>query len=119
MDQVASASLDLEALDKELLHKPYLGGFVTPDSRDCATFRAIDQARLDPEKHPSVVRWAKHLGSFSQEDLDRFSSAMTLSEANGDGGGGGGGAGCTLSVAEKKALITRNLQVPKRFFSKS
>ncbi len=102
MEQVASASPpDLEALDTELLHKSFLSGFVRPDRRDVATFRAISDRQHSGE-HPNLARWIRHLGSYSAEELDGFADMTLGTEAN--------GGGCALSASEKKALITRNLQ---------
>merc|ERR1712020_69585 len=87
-------------LDSLLQDLPYLTGY-SPTSldRDCAT-------QPEPsDEFPNLLRWHRHIHSFSAAEQKDFpitnktiEDIVTMS------------AGSQLSPAEKKALITRNLQ---------
>ena len=90
-------------LDALLLDQPYLTGF-SPSSLDADAASKFG-AKPSPQ-YPNLLRWSNHLSSFSAAEKQRFPKSKTeLSDV------------CTmvvaensLSVSEKKALISRNLQ---------
>merc|ERR1712013_85297 len=87
-------------LDHLLLDLPYLTGY-TPTSLD----REFAGQPEPSAEYPHLLRWHRHINSFSAAEQEQFPSTtksindiVTMS------------AGSQLSPAEKKALITRNLQ---------
>jgi len=108
---MASADLigQANALDRLLLDQPYLSGW-TPSVLDAEVFQALDHSSTVAVS-PALVglgRWFRHIGSFSEKERTNFPttsmtleasmSNMAVSNAN------------SLSVAEKKELMSRNLQ---------
>merc|ERR1719158_143528 len=90
-------------LDELLLDIPYLTGF-TPSSLDK---EVSEQLERPPPSLPNLLRWYNHLKSHSKAEIEKFPITktkvtdvvnMVVAEEN------------KLSVAEKKALINRNLQ---------
>ena len=87
-------------LDSLLQDFPYLTGY-SPTSLD-----TVCAAQPEPsEEYPNLLRWHRHIHSFSEAEQKDFpitnktiEDIVTMS------------AGSQLSPAEKKALITRNLQ---------
>ena len=87
-------------LDSLLQDFPYLTGY-SPTSLD-----TVFAAQPEPsEEYPNLLRWHRHIHSFSEAEQKDFpitnktiEDIVTMS------------AGSQLSPAEKKALITRNLQ---------
>merc|ERR1712110_1207275 len=87
-------------LDSLLQDFPYLTGY-SPTSLD-----TVFAAQPEPsEEYPNLLRWHRHIHSFSEAEQKDFpitnktiEDILTMS------------AGSQLSPAEKKALITRNLQ---------
>ena len=87
-------------LDHLLHDLPYLTGY-TPTSLD----REFAGQPEPSAEYPHLLRWHRHIHSFSAAEQEQFPSTtktindiLTMS------------AGSQLSPAEKKALITRNLQ---------
>jgi len=87
-------------LDHLLHDLPYLTGY-TPTSLD----REFAGQPEPSAEYPHLLRWHRHIHSFSAAEQEQFPSTtktindiVTMS------------AGSQLSPAEKKALITRNLQ---------
>merc|ERR1712088_529327 len=87
-------------LDHLLHDLPYLTGY-TPTSLD----REFAGQPEPSAEYPHLLRWHRHIHSFSAAEQEQFTSTtktindiVTMS------------AGSQLSPAEKKALITRNLQ---------
>lgn len=87
----------LQSLDARLHHFSYLGGYSPTEEDRQAWSKLKSLAQPDPNKYPNLYRWHLHLSSFSSIEINQFSAGtMTV--------------GSSLSKAEKKALISRNLQ---------
>jgi len=89
-------------LDNLLLDQPYLSGF-SPSSLDSDIFK---QSNQPSPALPNLLRWFNHIKSYSSAERESFTVSktkfedllkMVVLENN-------------LSVEERKALITRNLQ---------
>jgi len=89
-------------LDNLLLDQPYLSGF-SPSSLDSDIFK---QSKQPSPALPNLLRWFNHIKSYSSAERESFTVSktkfedllkMVVLENN-------------LSVEERKALITRNLQ---------
>jgi len=102
-DMAAALSGLTHQLDSLLLDLPYLTGY-KPTSLDRET---AEQLERPPPSLPNLLRWFNHLQSFTKAELQAFpkvhqtvTDILNMAVCNGN----------QLSVAEKKALITRNLQ---------
>jgi tyrosyl-tRNA synthetase len=90
-------------LDSLLLDLPYLAGF-SPTSLDR---EVAEELEGPPPSLPSLLRWYNNLQSFTKAELQAFPQAsQTISDVLKMAVG----TENQLTVAEKKALITRNLQ---------
>ena len=99
---LASGSLAVSGqLDILLKDLPYLTGY-SPTSLD----RDFAASQPEPsEQFPNLLRWHRHIHSFSAAEQKDFPTTdKTIEEIVAMS------AGSELSPAEKKALITRNLQ---------
>jgi len=91
-------------LDELLLDFPYLTGF-SPSSLDK---EVSEQLERPPPSLPNLLRWYNHLQSFTRSELQAFPPATkTISDVLAMTGAGPGN---DMTVAEKMALIQRNLQ---------
>jgi len=94
---------DTHQLDKLLLDLPYLSGY-SPTSLDKELKSLICRP---PPQLPNLLRWFNNLQSFTSAELEALPrSTKTLAEVVDMAGSDH----TKMSVAEKKALITRNLQ---------
>ena len=109
--------MDLSLYDDHLRDYSYIGGY-TPTHLDKALWTKVKGLELEElkslaDKFPNLHRWHNHIASFSQSELDSFPKSenfenlvvgknvtMVKTPSSSD-----------LSPAEKKQLITRNLQV--------
>lgn len=90
-------------LDSLLLDQPYIGGY-SPSSLDR---EILNRLQIPETSLPNLTRWYNHLQSFTKSELQAFPQAKkTLTEILNMAVG----TENTLTSAEKKALITRNLQ---------
>lgn len=88
--------MDLKAIDCQLLHCSYIGGY-QPNHKDRELWQQIIDHK--PTKStPNLLRWYLHLSSFSIQEISSFSNSDNTMVVN------------TMPIDEKKALITRNLQ---------
>ena len=89
---------NLKSLDARLHHFSYIGGF-NPTSEDREVYSKVSKWKVDPDTHPNLYRWSLHLSSFSSLEISEFPGPKTMTVG-----------APSLSKAEKKALIVRNLQ---------
>ena len=89
---------NLKSLDARLHHFSYIGGF-NPTSEDREVYSKVSKCKVDPDTHPNLYRWSLHLSSFSSLEISEFPGPKTMTVG-----------APSLSKAEKKALIIRNLQ---------
>ncbi len=87
----------LKALDAKLQDFSYFGGY-SPNSTDREIWSKVCKSKPNPEQLPHLYRWHLHLSSFTSLEISQFASSPSMT------------VGSSLSKAEKKALITRNLQ---------
>lgn len=100
---MAGRQLELNPrLDELLVDAPYLAGF-HPTSLDRALVEQLQER--PPATLPALQRWYDHLQSFSPEEREAFPATEQTVESL-----LAMAAPSTMTVAEKKALITRNLQ---------
>ena len=88
---------DLASVDGLLLHQSYINGF-EPSQEDFRLFRSLQNRPPDRDRWPNLARWFKHLSLIEtspEVEVEVNDDDMVVSE---------------MSAAEKKALITRNLQ---------
>jgi len=90
----------LQSLDSKLHHFSYVGGFF-PNSEDRTTWTKLSGVQICSDKFPNLYRWHIHLSSFTSLEISQFPDSKGNSKMT---------VGSTLSKAEKKALISRNLQ---------
>jgi tyrosyl-tRNA synthetase len=90
-------------LDRLLLDLPYLAGY-QPSSLDR---EAHQQLQRPPPSLPSLLRWWDHIHTFSEPELAALPAADRTVQ---DLLGSMAAAAPSLTLAERKALITRNLQ---------
>jgi len=101
-----AASIDSlgHKLDNLLLDQPFVAGW-TPSSLDDQLFQQLGNPTPDL---PNLKRWANNLRSYSDKEKKKFPKLdMTVEEALSTMSIS---AGSSLSQAEKKELIKRNLQ---------
>ena len=107
--------MDLSFFDSRLRDYSYIGGYSpTHLDRELWTkFRQDLGNRSFQETLPNLSRWHTHISSFSQTEIDRFpksESFETLEVLFADRKMVHTPSGSDLTPAEKKVLITRNLQ---------
>ena len=107
--------MDLSFFDSRLRDYSYIGGYSpTHLDRELWTkFRQDLGNRSFQETLPNLSRWHTHISSFSQTEIDRFpksESFETLEDLFSDKKMVHTPSGSDLTPAEKKVLITRNLQ---------
>merc|ERR1711935_309338 len=94
-----------QSLDAKLHHFSYIGGFA-PTSEDREAYSKVSLSKLNPDTYPNLHRWSIHLSSFTSLEISEFpgsKSTMTLESSMSN-------VTLSMSKAEKKALIVRNLQ---------
>merc|ERR1719291_1260308 len=94
-----------QSLDTKLHHFSYIGGF-SPTSEDREAYSKVSLSKLNPDTYPHLYRWSNHLSSFTSLEISEFpdsKSSMTLESSMSN-------VTLSMSKAEKKALIVRNLQ---------
>ena len=94
-----------QSLDAKLHHFSYIGGF-SPTSEDREAYSKVSINKLNPDTYPHLYRWSIHLSSFTSLEISEFpgsKSTMTLESSMSN-------VSLSMSKAEKRALIVRNLQ---------
>ena len=94
-----------QSLDAKLHHFSYIGGFA-PTSEDREAYSKVSLSKLNSDTYPNLHRWLIHLSSFTSLEISEFpgsKSTMTLESSMSN-------VTLSMSKAEKKALIVRNLQ---------
>jgi len=92
-----------QSLDARLHHFSYIGGF-TPTSEDREAYSKVGNCKPDPDTYPHLYRWSIHLSSFTSLEISDFPSVSSKTNTSKMT------VGSSMSKAEKKALIVRNLQ---------
>ena len=107
--------MDLSFYDCRLRDFSYIGGY-SPTHLDKALWTKVGQVletKSLQESFPNLLRWHIHISSFAQSEIDRFPKSETfetLQDLSEDRKMVRTPSGSDLSPAEKKNLITRNLQ---------
>ena len=92
-----------QSLDARLHHFSYIGGFI-PTSEDREAYSKVGNCKPDPDTYPHLYRWSIHLSSFTSLEISDFPSVSSKTNTSKMT------VGSSMSKAEKKALIVRNLQ---------
>ena len=108
--------MDLSFFEALLRDFSYIGGY-TPTNLDkdlWNQFKVLEQQQSFSQSFPCLDRWHRHISSFSEAELDRFPASDCHKNLQdlllGDANMVKTPSSADLSPAEKKQLITRNLQ---------
>lgn len=104
------SSAELEQLDTLLLRQAFISGHEKPAAVDAQVYKALSSSSAAIDEFPNVKRWFGHIKSHSKTEIEAFPTDTSVPDLTSALSKMVVGAGTNLSVAEKKALIVRNLQ---------